>query len=164
VTPTPVPTIINFGCEEYDETATLLSLDGNAIDQRKLALRAIDRVVKGMGRNSSSGRKALRLKPKVQALYVSEWSHVWSIPAVFSQCTNQQFCVTVSHAGTIEAFNKDSAAMLDLTNQIVALMSKSMQKRRENQTLLRDANELHVDNLGMSATIPSSSSACSVPK
>ena len=159
-----MPTVVDLGCEDFNVTTQLFTLDGTSVGQRQLALRAIDRVVKGRGKNSKAGKKALSLKSTVMANYVSAWGHVWEVPAVFSKCTNAQFCVSVSHESAISAFNKDSLAQLDLTKQIVALMTPSMQRRKENKNLLKDADKLHQENLATSAGIPVSSSSCTPPK
>ena len=156
--------MIDLGCQDYNVTSDLFALDGQSYAQQQTALRAIDRVVKGLGKNSSAGKKALALKPTVMDTYVSAWGHAWEVPAVFSKCENAQFCVSVSHEATITAFNKDSQAQLDNTKQILNLMPRSMRQKKENQNLLKDANKYHQQNLATSASIPGTSSACTVPK
>jgi hypothetical protein len=151
-------------CQEFDITQTQFELDGGAKDQEKniiSALRDLERI------DSSAGTKSFinKLKADAHELQILNWTLSWTLPSVFSSCTNS-FCVQATNAPSLDEYRARSAQLEDLGKKAIARLIKTKRARgvevnKKDKRLSLRNQKLHENNLKLADTVPVVVSACS---
>lgn len=146
-----------LGCVSTDLTATLVAMDGGSLAQKQL----VQRGARLLGKNKKYKKLAKSISDQAEALYLAQWTGVWSFGVDASQCSNSEFCVSSSTAAPVNSFVDGSNQFNALLKQLNAPLHKSGTQQFKINTLLNKGHSLHKSNVQQSQGIPTTVSQCS---
>jgi hypothetical protein len=151
-------------CQDFNITQTQFELDGGAKDQE----RNIDSALKDLARiDSSAATKAFINKNKALAheLQILNWTLSWTLPSVFSSCSNS-FCVQSTNQPKLDEYRGRSAELEAIGKTVISRLIKTKKNlgiagnKKDKRLALRN-QKLHENNLRLADTVPVVVSACS---
>ncbi len=150
-------------CVVENITEDLFLLDSNALDQKLIVLKSLDRLL-----NNSDSRRARRYAQRTSddadALYIANWTAAWSLPQVVQNCGDSALCVDIDNTPTIEQYNANALELYKLVRKTIRKVRrlKPFMKngRRTGRKLLRQAEQALRTSIAQSAEIPSQTQDC----
>jgi hypothetical protein len=152
-------------CSDTDITSIQFELDGGADAQRNMIKRALKRLLQKD--DSTKQRKfAKNARAQADALYLENWTLTWSMPQIFTQCANVEFCVPADNSQTLEEYESNSQKLLTLNTSVIKRIreiagAKKKRGKLRGSKILKNARGQHRENLKRSSSVPKSESVCS---
>ncbi|MBN8548159.1 MAG: hypothetical protein J0M12_02465 [Deltaproteobacteria bacterium] len=152
-----------LGCTNVDITQDQFVLDGNTLELKKLVNHK-NNDVKKLARTSQDKAFVKASNKEADKLYKQSWALAWSIPSIYTSCTNQVFCTSTSNEATITTFDNSSTELNKLLKATVKKLRKLRgYKVKADQKALTQGDTINQQNLTISASIPANVSACTAP-
>ena len=110
-----------LGCSELNLTPRLMAMDDGARRQKNQVQRAARMLSRVICRNDAKNRAFIRkVRRSANNLYLKSWRHTWAIPRVLEFCSNTLFCVQISHAGEVAAYNQTALRLRKTSKNVLA--------------------------------------------
>lgn len=107
-------------CVSTNISSMQLSIDGNALAQRKLIERVANRILTSKRSNRKSITQAKLAKVEAQSLYQEQWRTGWSLSSNQTSCENTSLCVTSSSTPVISTLG---SGVKSLGNKLEKLLT-----------------------------------------
>jgi hypothetical protein len=144
--------------------SVLFKLDGASHDQRTIVSKVLRRLAKAAKKKPALARFISQTQQETESLQLANWSLTWSVPRVISQCEGadvQTVCVTVSHQGTLTAYDSNARALRALLESAIsqALKYRVFKAKEANATrTLGDARFAEAEK--QLKLVPASTTSC----
>ncbi|RMG45570.1 MAG: VWA domain-containing protein [Candidatus Dadabacteria bacterium] len=151
------PTKVN--CEEKDVTDVLLSLDGNALKQK----RTVRRLARILNKAGGKKRDVRSLRKEADALYLSAWTSTWSYPSKTISCEESLECTSIDISSSVNEVLTEGSGFVALAKKAQKLINKTSAKgiKRRVRKLVKKAEKLLQDAQTDANTLPASQTTCS---
>lgn len=153
-----------LGCSDSDITTAQITLDSNALVQASLVNEALYRLRRVRKPTRALSRYIKATRTEAERLYNESWLSIWSVPSVITQCTNSQFCVTISSLPLLDPFLTNTTALRDLTLDVTKRIRRNAKNRvqRRRAVDLETRAQILLDlNIQETQSIPVNISSCS---
>lgn len=143
-------------CQTTDQTPILFSLDGGALHQKNLVLKAT-RLLQNVSKTKKDKKFANTAKATAEDLYVANWVNTWSLPQIVTTCENAAlFCAaSVDNAITIQQYQANTDELRDLGVEAVDRIRKATGKKKARRKLKKQITKLHKKITDASNGVPS---------
>ena len=149
-----------LGCEQTINTDKISSVENAAAQLREFA-RKLEGKVRRAKNSSPRDKSFAQIQLAIAADAFSQSSqHLSTIPAVITQCSNQEFCANISTSSKTEACANDLDTMLQAVKDLANRWKLVTGNRRMGRKITRLAKQVHAAAVQSLADLPKFDTSC----
>ena len=149
-------------CTDENIRNLLFSLDSNAREQARLAIKAAKRLKRAVPGNQEVNRLVKDIRKEANELYNLNWTETWSLPQIVTLCQGETICSTASNAVHINSYNTNAAHLRDLTLKVLKEMRRQGKAReiKNFKVFRKRAHDFYEESLRLSSEVPLNYNIC----
>lgn len=150
------------GCNEYDQSFRLATLDNGAKRQEDAVTAALAQLQR-LDKSKKIRKYVRKTAEVVHDLQLRNWFLSWQLPVIVTECEGIAACASVSNTTTIEEYSTNANAIQSVLDEVLGKLGKKryrVRKRLIARLARRGASRLS-ENLDVLATVPVEQSVCS---
>ena len=149
-----------LSCETSDISQVLMTLDGDAVQQRHVVQKSAKLLAKFPGSNPELKALATQLSLQAEEIYHEAWTVSWSFPWEMKDCAPSPLCTTVDNAPGKNHYQDLSSAQYSLAKQVIRKLKHVGVKARRVAKLRSLAKAHYTHSIAALNDVPASTMVC----